>query len=154
MADSFSPVVDNIVERSQRSERFGGCERVVEGRNSVFTERKSTSALLLSWTPQSLHLVRARFLRYTYVFTTEPTQLRCPEAHPHPTGSLQLLEQSLRIIASTFPTLWACLTGRLGSTEMREMLEDAMQRAKTADPAVPVRPVKMNWAMMGGSLNG
>lgn len=34
---SFSPVVDNIVERSQRSERFGGCERVVEGRNSVFS---------------------------------------------------------------------------------------------------------------------
>lgn len=38
-------------------------------------------------------------------------------------------------------TLVACVTGRLESIEMRGILGEAMQRARTTEPAVPVQSV-------------
>ena len=46
------------------------------------------------------------------------------------------------------------LEGCHESTEMREIVEEAMQRARTAVPAVLVQAAKIIWAMIRGILNG
>lgn len=105
---------------TEGSEHFGGCERVVEVYDFVLTALNFSLALSHDLFGVTL---LCELLCYTYSALTCPTKI--PKAHTYPTAP------------------FSCLAGRLESTEMREMLEEATQRARIAEPVVAVHPVKM-----------
>lgn len=142
--------MDEIESRVKRRESLGCCQWVVKCNGLVHTTDTSGFVRLEQavWEAKASLTKGLMHGAPTYSAVTCPAGM--PKAQMQPTAPLSCcskspgyLLKSLCMRTLTFSTPMACLTGRLESTETFEMVEDAMHRARTADPAVPVQPVKM-----------